>query len=344
MNAAADNLLDQLLAEILTRPGSLAELIEASASAETRIAVATALVRQVPLPDSDKPVALRNRVAGQLAQRKLGAARAVLAGKALRELATAPRLASTKPDEELGAIRRVAARFAQGGLPIPGGTVQALVEKRMMRVVNTDTLHEFVSQAAPLVHRIGRTIELVDQVIGAAPCEVLLKYLKFLFEQRDFERSLLGAKDAAVQAEQVEKLSRRLDTSTVPQMRRAHYHDQLQGVITRLRAGGDQRNGQRAAGRAEDFVTFEGGRYILENWSAVGLLFGPVSAKLDPHQPIKPSVHARTDRGPLQFEADAVVLRADGGKVAAKYRCLNQISDKIIRDYFARRSKKKASA
>lgn len=338
LSAPAEILLDELLAEVMNRPAALNAVLDPAATAEARIILLIAMLRREPIPGEPSP--LRDLVAGVLARRELPICRIAMTTLALRDLATSHRLTSSKPDEELGGIRRVAAAFGKGGLKVSDEMVNKFIEKRYSRAVTMETLPELVSQSAPLAFKIDRLVELVDQVVGATPREVLLKYLKFLFEQRDFEKDIMTGKDDATVEAKLEAMIKRFENSTMPQTRRAHYLEQLRGVLNKIRSG-DRRNGGRAGAAAADYVMFDGERVPLRNWSTVGLLFGPVAAQLKPDQKLRVVVRVRTDRGPLQFDAEATVVRSQDGEVAAKYQCVNQSHDKIIQGHFARRAERK---
>jgi hypothetical protein len=329
-------LLDQLLSELLARPPAIARVIgEAATTVEARIMLLIALARREVVPAGE---ALHSALGAMLGRTALPACRAVLLNHAMRELSAVQSLTTGKPSDELDAMRRVIALFGRGDLPVPDSAVRALIEKRMGRAVTVETLPELISQTAPLVFRVERTIELLDRVLGPAPREVLLKYLRFLFEQRDFAKELEQARDdVEAQKTRLDKLIHRLQESSVPQTRKEHFVEQLRLIAGRI---GLSPTGRMAAA-STDYVMFDGARVPLQNWSAVGLLFGPVTATLAPPQQVRLTVHVRTDRGPLQFDAEATVVRVQDGAVAAKYRCLKGADERIIQGHFTRRAQKK---
>lgn len=337
--AAAVPLLDQMLAELLARAPALALVLGNAPHAEARITLLLALARREAVPEG---VPLRTQVAALFGRIALPACRAVLINHAMQDLAANHGLTTGKPPDELDALRRIKSLFGRGGLPVPDAAVAALIEKRMARVVTAESLPDLVSQNAPMIFRLERTIELVGRVTGAAPREILLKYLRFLIDQRDLAKELepQRADDEAHNA-RLDKLVQNLREADVPAARKETFLERLRAAIAQSRAGKG-----RGPAQPLDFVMIKDARMTLRNWSAVGLLFGPVGAgvQISPSQQVRVSVSVRTDRGPLIFDADATVMRVEDGEVAAKYKCIKPSDDKIIKGHFERRAQKKAKA
>jgi hypothetical protein len=333
-------LLDQMLSELLARGPALTLVLAGAPHAEARIATLLALARRESVPEG---VPLRTQFAALFARVALPACRAVLINHAMQDLAAPHGLTTGKPADELDAMRRVKAVFGKGGLPLPEAVIVALIDKRMTRAVTTETLPDLVGQTAPMIFRLERTMELLGRVSGAAPREILLKYLRFMIEQRDLAKELESqrADDEAHNA-RLDKLVQRLLEADVPAARKETFVERLRAAIAQARSGGKG----RGPGQPADFVMIKESRMTLRNWSAVGLLFGPVAAGIQvaPSQQVRVTVSVRTDRGPLTFDADATVMRIEDGEVAAKYKCIKQADDKIIKGHFERRAQKKAQA
>jgi hypothetical protein len=99
-------------------------------------------------------------------------------------------------------------------------------------------------------------------------------------------------------------------------------------------AGTDRRMSPRVATGANDYVTFNNVRFPLKNWSATGLLFGPMGAAPEVGQQLTLNVTVQCGQDRLRFDAACQVVRVVNNLVAAKYECkVPEIAAKI-RAYF----------
>lgn len=76
--------------------------------------------------------------------------------------------------------------------------------------------------------------------------------------------------------------------------------------------------------------------YKIENWSASGVLFSGHDGHLAKGQRFKLRVEAQSDRGLIEFSAEAVVVRTAGDKVAAQFFMIDKTKKRFILEYFAR--------
>lgn len=76
--------------------------------------------------------------------------------------------------------------------------------------------------------------------------------------------------------------------------------------------------------------------YPLENWSASGVLFTGHDGRLAKGQRFKLRVEVQGDRGLIEFNAEAVVVRLVGDKVAAQFFMIDKAKKRFIMEYFAR--------
>ncbi|MEQ8817225.1 MAG: PilZ domain-containing protein [Thalassobaculum sp.] len=100
-------------------------------------------------------------------------------------------------------------------------------------------------------------------------------------------------------------------------------------------SGGDER---RVATRvtALGTVHIDSRTYPLENWSASGVLFSGHDGRLAKGQRFKLRVEVQGDRGPIEFSAEAVVIRTAGDKLAAQFFMIDKVKKRMIMEYFAR--------
>lgn len=76
--------------------------------------------------------------------------------------------------------------------------------------------------------------------------------------------------------------------------------------------------------------------YTLDNWSASGVLFSGHDGRLAKGQRFKLRVEVQGDRGLIEFNAEAVVARTAGDKVAAQFFMIDKLKKRAILDYFSR--------
>ncbi|HTO81369.1 MAG TPA: PilZ domain-containing protein [Methylomirabilota bacterium] len=99
-------------------------------------------------------------------------------------------------------------------------------------------------------------------------------------------------------------------------------------------AGSDRRTSPRLATTANDYVTFNSVRFPLRNWSASGLLFGPMGTPPGIGQKLTLNVTVMCGQDRLRFDAACEVVRVASNLVAARYACQSPEVAAKIRAYF----------
>jgi len=101
--------------------------------------------------------------------------------------------------------------------------------------------------------------------------------------------------------------------------------------------GADDR---RAAPRvmAVGKVIVDSRTYALENWSTSGILVSGHDGRLAKGQKFKLSVEVQDDHHLIVFNAEAVVVRLAGDKLAAQFYRIDKHKKKAIMEYFARKT------
>jgi len=98
--------------------------------------------------------------------------------------------------------------------------------------------------------------------------------------------------------------------------------------------GSDRRVSPRVTTGANDYVTFNSVRFPLKNWSATGLLFGPMGAPPEVGHKVTLNVTVTCGQDRLRFDAACQVVRVVNNLVAAKYDCQAADVAARIRAYF----------
>src|SRR5258708_39825195 len=100
-------------------------------------------------------------------------------------------------------------------------------------------------------------------------------------------------------------------------------------------AGANRRQAPRIDTPPECAVFFDGQRYPLRNWSALGFLAGPYDGGLIAKQRCKLKVHVRQDHFDIAFDAEAVIVRVDAVAIAGRFIFLPPDKKRQIEAYFA---------
>lgn len=107
-------------------------------------------------------------------------------------------------------------------------------------------------------------------------------------------------------------------------------------TTTAAASGADKRAAPRAVTAPDDYVILNGLQLPLRNWSAAGLLFGPMGTPPAIGQTIQIKVTVRCGDDRLKFEASGQVMRVANGQVAVRYRCASAETAARIKAYFER--------
>lgn len=95
----------------------------------------------------------------------------------------------------------------------------------------------------------------------------------------------------------------------------------------------DRRVAQRV--QAVGKVTVDSRDYALENWSTSGILISGHDGRLIKGQKFKMTVDVQDDSHPVIFQAEAVVVRTAGDKLAAQFYRIDKQKRQRIMAYFA---------
>jgi hypothetical protein len=98
--------------------------------------------------------------------------------------------------------------------------------------------------------------------------------------------------------------------------------------------GSDRRASPRVPTSANDYVTFNNVRFPLRNWSATGVLFGPMGTPPAVGQKLALKVTVTCGHERLRFDAACDVVRVANGQVAARYECQSSDVAATIRAHF----------
>lgn len=326
--------LDEALSEILQAKTAVPELLGKFRDARLRIIQLMALLDSRYAADDDAYATdFATRLHAITAKHPMPAVRESVIQLVRRLLISSVPLLSEEPAEEFPATREVYALLTKDrDFAIELGAAD-LFEKRMVRLVTAEKLSRLIPGhfSAP---KLMQGLKLFEESIGEGPKEILLKYIAYLFEHRDLEKEFV---DPAYSTEEKTEIAQELRKKLISAGLSDHRREQFLGILDPLiqRIGQDQRKATRTQCGPEDHVVLEGNRIPLKNWSAIGLLFGPITGTFLEGELLKLTVKIKNPKLQITFEAEGDVVRySDEGFVAMKYRCLDTQMAKKVALYF----------
>lgn len=335
IEAPAVAVLDEALAEILQAKSAIPELLGKFRDARLRIIQLMSLLdRRYAVDEASFDTEVAERLHGVAAKHKMPALHDAVVVLVRRLLQSSVPLVSEEPLEEFPATREVYALLTRDREFAMELGAADLFEKRMVRLVTAEKLNRLIPGhfSAP---KLMQALTLFEETIGEGPREILLKYISYLFEHRDLEKEFVDpAYTTEEKVEIAQELRKRMVSAGLSDHRREQFVGILDPLIQRL-GQGDQRRATRTQCGPEDHVVLEGNRIPLKNWSAIGLLFGPVSGSFIPGELMKLTVKIKNPKLQITFDAEGELVRhTDEGFVAMKYRCLDGQLAKKVALYF----------
>lgn len=329
---------DDLLSEILARPAVLDDLYGATEAREARIVRLLAMAgRTAPSTPSGATEPTRQKLVRFLGTLDLPLCCAVLMAQVKRVMDLPGIFASRSPTEELAALQRMLKVFSKVDPAIGRADIIASIEARVGRLITPDMMGKLVPEAAPQFRKIALVLDLYDEVPGEVARTALIKFLTLLFDEGSLTRAMQHSKQTpAESAQELDSLMGRIHTGALPQPTRQLLVERLLICIAKLHAASiDKRGNSRAPSGVGDYVIVQNERVDLVNWSTVGILFGPVMGKYMVNQNLRLALRVHTYKGPVQFDADIQVVRVQNGQVAARYFCVRNPDDQIVKAHFA---------
>lgn len=346
LTPAALGAFDDLLSEILARPAVLDDLYGATEAREARILRLLAMAERTAPPGppgATEPA--RQKLVRFLGTFDLPLCRAVLMAHVKRVMDLPGIFASRSPTEELAALQRMLKLFSKIDPAIGRADIIASIEARVGRLITPDMMGKLVPEGAPQFRKIALVLDLYDEVPGEVARTALIKFLNLLFDEGSLTRAMQSSKQTPAEtAQELDSLMGRINTGSTPKPARQLLVERLLACIAKLHAASiDMRGSSRAAGGVGDYVIVRDERVDLVNWSTVGVLFGPVMGKYMVNQKLRLALRVHTYKGPVQFDTDIEIVRVQNGQVAARYFCVRNQDDQMVKAHFAFVAKTKKS-
>lgn len=335
MDPAAVMVLDEALAEILLAKSAIPELLGRFRDAKLRIVQLMSLLDgRYAIDDEAYATDFARRLHEIVAVHPMPALRESIVTLTRRLLISSVPLLSEEPTEEFRATKETYALLTRDReMALELGAAD-LFEKRMVRLVTAEKLAKLIPghYSAP---KLMQGLQLFEEAIGDGPREILLKYISYLFEHRDLEKEFA---DPAYSPEEKVEIAQELRKKVISAGLSDHRREAFLGILdplTQRLASGDQRRSARTQCGPEDHVVLEGTRIPLKNWSAIGLLFGPITGTFLEGEILNLTVRIKNPKLQITFDAEGDVVRyTDEGFVAMKYRCKDPQMAKKVALYF----------
>ncbi len=335
VDTAALGVISAALAEIMLARTGVPELLGKARNPMHRIAQLLSLLdARFALPADEPVTEMAEKLTQLIRSRQPPPLRDAVVQLIRRLLDAALPFASEEPTEEFRATRLVYETLIRDpALALEIGVADPM-EVRMRRLVTRENLTRLVPGAysGP---KLMQALMLYEQTIGEGARDILLKYAFYMAEHRDFAKEFA---DPSVGTEEKLEMAGEIRTKAtsagLPDHRREKLLLLLDGLLNQLKAG-EQRRAPRTMCGPEDHVVVENIKVPLRNWSALGLLFGPLSAMLDTGQKLHLTVRIKNPKISIAFDAEAEVMRCgEDGMVAVKYHCPDRQISKMIQHYF----------
>lgn len=334
-DAVAQGIITAALAEIMLVRTGVPELLGKARNPMHRIAQLLSLLdARFALPAEEPVTEIAEKLTALIRSQQPAALRDAVVQLIRRLLDNPIAFAAEEPSEEFRATRLVYETLIRdSALALEIGVADPM-EIRMRRLVTRENLTRLVPGAysGP---KLMQALMLYEQTIGEGAREILLKYAVYMAEHRDFAKEFADPSTGTEEKlEMAGEIRTKLATSGLPDHRREKLTLLLDGLINQLKVG-EQRRAPRTMCGPEDHVVVENIKVPLRNWSALGLLFGPLSATLDLGQKLHLTVRIKNPKISIAFDAEADVLRCgEDGLVAVKYHCPDRQISKMIQQYF----------
>ena len=336
IDPAAVATLDEALAEILQAKTAIPELLGKFRDAKLRIVqLMSVLDGRYAIDDEAYATEFARRLHEIVTAHPMPAVREAIITLTRRLLLSSVPLLSEEPGEEFRATKETYALLTRDREVALELGAADLFEKRMVRLVTAEKLAKLIPghYSAP---KLMMGLQLFEEAIGDGPREILLKYISYLFEHRDLEKEFADpAYSTEEKVEIAQELRKKVVSAGLSDHRREAFIGILDPLTQRLASGADQRRSARTQCGPEDHVVLEGTRIPLKNWSAIGLLFGPITGTFLEGEFLKLTVRIKNPKLQITFDAEGDVVRyTDEGFVAMKYKCKDVQLAKKVALYF----------
>jgi hypothetical protein len=216
------------------------------------------------------------------------------------------------------------------------GVLQQALGKRFLRLAQAEQLNRTLSEIPAYGRKVLYLAQLYPEVQDGQARRDLLAALTFYLEHRDFSAQFVesgtSVEDMTALAQAIEAA---LQNPELPDHRRDRFRGSIEKQYLEIRKLAERRRDPRVMGGPNDVVCVGGQRIALRNWSALGVLFGPVQDGFKPGDTVDVSIEVHNEMIDLRFEASADIIRATDGLVAARYYCTDRAIEQRIKQYFA---------
>ncbi|MFN4277798.1 MAG: hypothetical protein ACK4FJ_15995 [Ferrovibrio sp.] len=215
--------------------------------------------------------------------------------------------------------------------------LQQALGNRFLRLAQAEPLRQALSDIPAFCNKALYLARLYPEVLDGTARRDLLAALTFYLEHRDFQTQFTEpgtSLDAMV--EMAQTLDEALQNPALPDHRRDRFRNSILKQYMHIKKLAERRRDPRVMGGPNDAVLINGRRATLRNWSALGVLFGPVDEEIKIGDSVDINVEVRNHAIDISFEASADVVRVVDGVVAARYYCKEFEVSERIQQYFGK--------
>jgi hypothetical protein len=251
----------------------------------------------------------------------------------LLELLTGSRpLASANAPREWSAMLRLKACIAANpALSVEPGLIQQ-IQRRANALIISPKFSELLSSERTPSRKLLMVIRLLPDVSDHDAKSMLLSTIFEFFETLDIRKEI-----ATTSVKEVSEICAALAAAAgrspdIPAARTAKF---VEGLKIQL-SGNDpnKRKVDRTAAGPDDMVEINYAKVQLKNWSPKGLLFGPYQGIAAEGDKMFLTVLIRQPFLTLNFQVDAVVVRAVDGLIAVQYKFRDRSAEQKVKAHF----------
>ncbi|MFN4311003.1 MAG: hypothetical protein ACK4FK_10485 [Ferrovibrio sp.] len=215
--------------------------------------------------------------------------------------------------------------------------LQQALGNRFFRLAQAEPLRLALNNIPAFCNKALYLARLYPEVLDGTARRDLLAALTFYLEHRDFHSHFAEpgtSLDAMV--EMAQTLDEALQNPALPDHRRDRFRNSILKQYMHIKSLAERRRDPRVMGGPNDAVLINGRRAPLRNWSALGVLFGPVEDTIRIGDSVDINVDVHNHAIDIRFDASADVVRVADGLVAARYYCKDSDVSERIQQYFAK--------
>lgn len=232
-NAADFRYLDAILAEVLTSPAAWRGFLDTATTLCARLATIIDLVHP-ETPSDTVPTGAAQRIRTLLADHPTEETATAIKLVVHQALAGPAPLTPGPALRELSAARKLFDRLSAISTPQAVENLARMVEKRMQRTLDHDSLNLMLQNHPTVAGQLGLLIPLLETVIGAAPRKLVATRLETMVMDRRLGPNLSSGNDIMQILRAIGDIARQIGKLALPEKTKSRLLNQISDIQTRF--------------------------------------------------------------------------------------------------------------